>query len=253
MKPLFLTLSLALCWLLAIEPEQNSINKKPGLSTPGGDTTLVKKFVTPGFNVLIQRAEDGDDIYTVVTTTNGDGIKLDQKALIETKWLLDSGCHRHQEHGEYLFKSNRKFTFTLKTTNLWCGLERSEDETDAQYLGRLILIEDPYEIPARERYEVNVEHYDIDDLGKITRGNVFHNVLNDRWLSLSRFDLLPKERLELLRNTIFAKKGYAFKTPELQNYFARTSWYVPKHDNIVKFLSASDKKLITYLEKLENR
>ena len=143
--------------------------------------------------------------------------------------------------------------FTLKTTDLWCGLERNEEETDPQYLDRLISIEDPYEIPAREYYDVNVEHYDIDDAGKIMLGNVFHNVLNDRWLSLNRFDLLPKERLALLRNTIFAKKGYAFKTPELQSYFSKKPWYVPQHDNIVKFLSASDKKLITYLEKLENR
>src|SRR5678815_1675733 len=130
MKPLFLNISLALCWFVAIVPEQSSVQKVPNPSTQDGDTTLVRKLVTTDFNVLIQRAEDGDDIYSVVTTTNGHGIKIDQKAMVETKWLLDSGCHRHQEQGEYVFKSNRKFTFTLKTTDLWCGLDREEDETD---------------------------------------------------------------------------------------------------------------------------
>jgi hypothetical protein len=248
MKPLFLSFSLVLCWLLAITPGPFFFSHEGR-----ADTTLVRTLVTPNFHLLIQRAEDGNDIYTVITTTNGKGLKIDQKALVETRWRLDSGCHRHQESGEYLLRSNYRFTFTLKTTDLWCGFDREEDEGEQQYRDRLLLEEDPYSIPGREFYKVTVQHYLIDDVGKIRQEGGYENVLTDRWTAMNRFDLLPRERVALLRHTIFAQKGYAFKSQELKDYFSAKSWYTPKYDNIVRLLSASDKKLIAYLEKLENR
>jgi hypothetical protein len=253
MKPIYLTIFFALCWLPAIIPEQFSVWNEPVALNGHGDTTLVKRLVTPNFNVLIQRVEDGDDIYAVITTINGQGLKIDQKTLVETRWRLDSGCHRQQEHGDYEFKSNRKFIFTLKTMDAWCGLERQQEETNSQYLDRLMLVEDPYQVPAHEMHQLTVEHYDIDEAGKINVGNVHHSIPTDNWLSLGRFDLLPNAKLALMRNTIFAQKGYKFKTQELKEYFSKKPWYVPKHDNIAAFLSASDKKLIDYLERLENR
>jgi hypothetical protein len=253
MKPLIPTIVFALCWFLAIVPEDFFDRRESIQSNGTGDTTLVRKLVTSKFNVLIQRAEDGDDIYAVVTTMNSGGLKIDRKALVETMWRVDSNCHRHQEYGEYQFKTNQKFTFKVKSADIWCGLERKEDENDLQYMDRLASVEDPYEIPARELKQVNVERYDIDESGKIKLAGADHEVIKDQWLAMNRFDLLPKEKLVLLRNTIFAKKGYIFKTPELQAYFSKKPWYLPTHDNIAKFLSASDRKMIDYLEKLERR
>jgi serine/threonine-protein kinase len=56
---------------------------------------------------------------------------------------------------------------------------------------------------------------------------------------LTPSDLASRSRWELriMRNEIFARHGYIFKTPEMCSYFARQSWYSPRYDDVTKFLS----------------
>ncbi|RRD02887.1 YARHG domain-containing protein [Prevotella sp. OH937_COT-195] len=41
----------------------------------------------------------------------------------------------------------------------------------------------------------------------------------------------PKDALRIMRNTILARHGYRFKSPDLQEYFAEKKWYKPRMDN----------------------
>lgn len=50
-----------------------------------------------------------------------------------------------------------------------------------------------------------------------------------------------KSQLALIRNTIFAKYGYRFKSVELQKHFAKFNWYKPKYDDVNSFLTEIDK------------
>lgn len=38
---------------------------------------------------------------------------------------------------------------------------------------------------------------------------------------------LPPERLRILRNTVYARHGYIFKSKDLKEYFSRFDWYRP--------------------------
>ncbi len=38
--------------------------------------------------------------------------------------------------------------------------------------------------------------------------------------------------LKIMRNEIYARHGYIFKTTEMRNYFTRQSWYVPMYESV---------------------
>jgi hypothetical protein len=56
---------------------------------------------------------------------------------------------------------------------------------------------------------------------------------------LTPSDLVNKTPWELrvMKNEIFARHGYIFKTPEMRSYFARQSWYSARYDDVTRLLS----------------
>ena len=63
---------------------------------------------------------------------------------------------------------------------------------------------------------------------------------------------LNKNDLRILRNSIFAKYGYKFKSIDLHNYFIKYSWYKAEYDNVDNRLSELDKSNISIIQKIEN-
>lgn len=57
--------------------------------------------------------------------------------------------------------------------------------------------------------------------------------------------------LKIMRNEIFARHGYIFKTPEMKSYFARQNWYVPLYDNVDQLLSGTERKNIQLIKAFE--
>ena len=58
------------------------------------------------------------------------------------------------------------------------------------------------------------------------------------------------EELRLIRNEIFARKGYVFKSSDLQKYFESKEWYVPNNNNQI-ILSKNEKSNIDLIRKIE--
>ena len=76
----------------------------------------------------------------------------------------------------------------------------------------------------------NIEFGIIDDYSFISIITDFERIQNDEVVALGRFELVEnytKTELRLLRNTIYAQHGYAFKSKDLQDYFAQFDWYIP--------------------------
>lgn len=71
---------------------------------------------------------------------------------------------------------------------------------------------------------------------------------------ISREDILDKslEELRLIRNEIFARNGYRFESPELNQYFNQFEWYTPSHDKADSLLSDVDKKNVQLILDLES-
>lgn len=66
-------------------------------------------------------------------------------------------------------------------------------------------------------------------------------------------DYFSKDELSLLRNIIFAKKGYIYKKGKYKEYFINKSWYNPvfSEESDIK-ITENEKKLIETIKKYEN-
>ena len=78
------------------------------------------------------------------------------------------------------------------------------------------------------------------------------------WLSqraVTAADLSGKTAgdLRLMRNAIFARHGYIFKTKDLQEYFQNFSWYTPRYADVTAMLSPLEIKNIEFIKKFEGR
>ncbi|MFP9098251.1 YARHG domain-containing protein [Flavobacterium sp. RHBU_24] len=62
---------------------------------------------------------------------------------------------------------------------------------------------------------------------------------------------LRKMDLEVLRNTIYARHGYAFERSYLRRLFDSNEWYVPISDNVEKELTTLEKQNIALLTRVE--
>jgi len=77
--------------------------------------------------------------------------------------------------------------------------------------------------------------------------------LNASTKKLSEKDVkdLRKLDLEILRNTVFARHGYSFKSRVVRQFFDQVDWYVPLTDNIERDLTALEKENIKLLTRFE--
>lgn len=66
----------------------------------------------------------------------------------------------------------------------------------------------------------------------------------------SAFNKYNKKELRILRNMIYAEKGYIFKDEELSSFFNNKSWYTPEISNQDDIqLDDYDKQFILKLKK----
>jgi hypothetical protein len=57
--------------------------------------------------------------------------------------------------------------------------------------------------------------------------------------------------LKIMKNEIYARHGYLFKTPELKSYFERQSWYKPMYDDVSDLLNNIEKENAAFLKGYE--
>lgn len=62
---------------------------------------------------------------------------------------------------------------------------------------------------------------------------------------------LSKSELRILRNEIYARHGYIFKSQDLRDYFSTKSWYSPRYDDVSSQLSTIEKKNVEFIKKHE--
>ncbi|RYY48975.1 MAG: YARHG domain-containing protein [Chitinophagaceae bacterium] len=72
-----------------------------------------------------------------------------------------------------------------------------------------------------------------------------------RLLTEKELKNLRKLDLEILRNTIFARHGYTFKSRGVRQFFDQVDWYIPVSDNIEKDLTPIEKENIALLRRFE--
>ncbi|MCQ2974637.1 MAG: YARHG domain-containing protein [Bacteroidales bacterium] len=73
-----------------------------------------------------------------------------------------------------------------------------------------------------------------------------------RELTKSELKNYSKSELKIMRNEIYARHGYIFKTDAMKSYFAQQSWYEPKYNNVDKYLNSIEIKNIATIKKVED-
>ena len=76
---------------------------------------------------------------------------------------------------------------------------------------------------------------------------------SERLLTASDLRDLNKEDLKIMRNEIFARHGYIFKTAEMKQYFQKQSWYTPRYSDVNAKLSKTELKNIDLIKSYENK
>jgi hypothetical protein len=62
---------------------------------------------------------------------------------------------------------------------------------------------------------------------------------------------LKKIDLQILRNTIFARHGFTFKTKTIRQFFNQVEWYIPMYSNVENKLTPIEKSNIAILKRFE--
>lgn len=75
--------------------------------------------------------------------------------------------------------------------------------------------------------------------------------LDQEELGMMTLQNYNKETLRIMRNWIFARHGYKFKSKDLQDYFGQFSWYEPKYSDVTKYLNSTEKENIETLKEAE--
>lgn len=104
------------------------------------------------------------------------------------------------------------------------------------------------------------------DKEKGTIENDYKNKTNDCvgkgkspwWLLLSRYEMsedylkfITKDELRLIRNSIYAEKGYIFESNDLSTFFNSQTWYCPRYKNVDSLISTEERDFIDYIVELE--
>lgn len=74
---------------------------------------------------------------------------------------------------------------------------------------------------------------------------------SSRPLSYSDLENLAPGTLRLMRNEIFARYGYIFKSQDLRTHFESTSWYEPRFKDVEEYLSELEKQNIKFIREYE--
>lgn len=111
----------------------------------------------------------------------------------------------------------------------------------------------------------------IDQYGDWKRGNKYKSLTKFEWLNTTQnIDLkgnypvasteilikgilwnFDKRELKIMRNEIFARHGYIFKTKEMKSYFESQTWYVGNLDNVNNKLTDLEKLNIRLIKGAE--
>ena len=61
------------------------------------------------------------------------------------------------------------------------------------------------------------------------------------------------QNLQIMRNEIFARHGYKFKTKDMADFFSTKAWYTPQYDDVTSRLTEIERINISLIQELEKR
>lgn len=78
-----------------------------------------------------------------------------------------------------------------------------------------------------------------------------YDIACERYLTEDDVRHLTKRELKIMRNWIYARHGYRFKTSDMREFFASQSWYVGKYDDVSGLLSTIEQSNVLFIKNHE--
>ena len=91
-------------------------------------------------------------------------------------------------------------------------------------------------------------YYDNND---IDESEYEYEYLREREITYDDVEGKSAEELRLMRNYIFARRGYIFESEDLKEYFEQFSWYVPLYYDVTPRLSDIEKYNVNFIKEWE--
>lgn len=89
------------------------------------------------------------------------------------------------------------------------------------------------------------------DNNAIDESEYEYEYLREREMTYDDVKDKSAEELRLMRNYIFARRGYIFESEDLKEYFERFSWYVPLYYDVTPRLSDIEKYNVNFIKEYE--
>ena len=89
------------------------------------------------------------------------------------------------------------------------------------------------------------------DNNAIDESEYEYEYLREREMTYDDVEGKSAEELRLMRNYIFARRGYIFESEDLKEYFERFSWYVPLYYDVTPRLSDIEKYNVNFIKEYE--
>lgn len=89
------------------------------------------------------------------------------------------------------------------------------------------------------------------DNNAIDESEYKYEYLREREMTYDDVEGKSAEELRLMRNYIFARRGYIFESEDLKEYFERFSWYVPLYYDVTPRLSDIEKYNVNFIKEWE--
>lgn len=84
---------------------------------------------------------------------------------------------------------------------------------------------------------------------RIASGAVFKINASKQKLTEKDLKNLRKLDMEIIKNAVFARHGYAFRKQTYRNFFEQTDWYIPVSNNVDKDLTPVEKENVALLNR----
>lgn len=89
------------------------------------------------------------------------------------------------------------------------------------------------------------------DNNAIDESEYKYEYLREREMTYADVEGKSAEELRLMRNYIFARRGYIFESEDLKEYFEQFSWYVPLYYDVTPRLSDIEKYNVSFIKEWE--
>lgn len=90
------------------------------------------------------------------------------------------------------------------------------------------------------------------DNNAIDESEYKYEYLREREMTYADVEGKSAEELRLMRNYIFARRGYIFESEDLKEYFEQFSWYVPLYYDVTPRLSDIEKYNVNFIKEYES-